>query len=77
MSRHASALLNYGGNQTYNFTDALDQTFFSGTPADPLGFVNIDFADDGDSVTLMWTGTSWAVVAAVKVATDWGIIDIS
>ena len=47
------------------------------TPADPLGYVNIDFADDGDSVTLMWTGTSWAVVAAVKVATDWGIIDIS
>ena len=45
------------------------------TPADPLGYTNIDFADDGDSVTLMWTGTSWAVVAAVKVATDWGIID--
>ena len=47
------------------------------TPADPLGFVNIDFADDGDSVTLMWTGTSWAIVAAVKVATDWGIIDVA
>ena len=47
------------------------------TPADPLGFVNIDFADDGDSVTLMWTGTSWAVVAAVKVSADFGIIDIA
>ena len=47
------------------------------TPADPLGYVNIDFADDGDSVTLMWTGTSWAIVAAVKVATDWGIIDVA
>ena len=47
------------------------------TPADPLGFVNIDFADLGDSVTLMWTGTSWAIVAAVKVATDWGIIDVA
>jgi hypothetical protein len=45
------------------------------TPADPLGYVNIDFADDGDSVTLMWTGTSWAVVAAVKLSADWGIID--
>ena len=47
------------------------------TPADPLGFVNIDFADDGDSVTLMWTGTSWAVVAAVKVSADFGIFDIA
>ena len=47
------------------------------TPADPLGFVNIDFADDGDSVTLMWTGTSWAVVAAVKVSADFGIIDVA
>ena len=32
-----NTLLNYGGNQTYNFTDALDETFFSGTPSDPLG----------------------------------------
>ena len=47
------------------------------TPADPLGYVNIDFADDGDSVTLMWTGTSWAVVSAVKLSADWGIIDIA
>ena len=45
------------------------------TPADPLGYVNIDFADDGDSVTLMWTGTKWAVIAAVKLSADWGIID--
>ena len=45
------------------------------TPADPLGYVNIDFADDGDSVTLMWTGTTWAVIAAVKLSADWGIID--
>ena len=47
------------------------------TPADPLGYVNIDFADDGDSVTLMWTGTSWAIVAAVKLSADFGIIDIA
>ena len=47
------------------------------TPASTLGYTNIDFTDDGDSVTLMWTGTAWAVVAAVKVATNWGIVEIS
>ena len=47
------------------------------TPASTLGYTNIDFTDDGDSVTLMWTGTAWAVVAAVKVATNWGIEEIS
>lgn len=46
------------------------------TPADPLGFANIDFANDGDSVMLMWTGTSWAVLSSVSVASDSGIIDI-
>ena len=46
-------------------------------PASTLGYTNIDFTDDGDSVTLMWTGTAWAVVAAVKVATNWGIVEIS
>ena len=45
------------------------------TPADPLGYTDIDFVDDGDSVTLMWTGTTWAVIAAVKLSADWGIID--
>ena len=47
------------------------------TPADRLGYADIDFADDGDSVTLMWTGTSWAVISAVKLSADWGIIDIA
>ena len=47
------------------------------TPASTLGYTNIDFTDDGDSVTLMWTGTAWAIVAAVKVATNWGIVEIS
>jgi len=28
---------NYGGQQWFNFTDALDYTYFSGTPQDPLG----------------------------------------
>ena len=47
------------------------------TPASTLGYTNIDFTDDGDSVTLMWTGTAWAVVSAVTVATNWGIVEIS
>ena len=46
------------------------------TPADPLGFANIDFADDGDSVMLIWTGTSWAVLSSFSAASDSGIIDI-
>ena len=46
------------------------------TPADPLGFANIDFANDGDTVMLIWTGTSWAVLSSVSVASDSGIIDI-
>ena len=47
------------------------------TPASTLGYTNIDFTDDGDSVTLMWTGTAWAAIAAVNVATNWGIVEIS
>ena len=38
-------------------------------PADPLGFTNIDFEDDGDTITLMWTGTSWAVIGSVDIGT--------
>ena len=47
------------------------------TPADPLGYTDIDFVSQGDSVTLMWTGTSWACIAAVQLAADWGIVEIS
>jgi hypothetical protein len=39
------------------------------TPTDPLGFANIDFEDDGDTITLMWTGTSWAVIGSVDIST--------
>ena len=39
------------------------------TPASVLGYTNIDFEDDGDSVTLMWTGTAWAVIASVDIST--------
>ena len=39
------------------------------TPASVLGYTNIDFEDDGDSVVLMWTGTAWAVIASVDIST--------
>ena len=48
------------------------------TPADALGFVDLDFADDGDTNMLMWTGTTgWAVLATTAMATDSGIVDIA
>ena len=48
------------------------------TPADTLGYADINFANDGDSATLMWTGTTgWAVLATTAVATDSGLIDIA
>ena len=46
------------------------------TPADPLGFANIDFANDGDSIMLIWTGTAWAVLSSFSAASDSGIVDI-
>lgn len=32
-----TSMANYGGQQWFNFTDAIDYTYFSGTPQDPLG----------------------------------------
>lgn len=32
-----SSMSNYGGQQWFNYTDAIDLTYFSGTPQDPLG----------------------------------------
>jgi len=40
------------------------------TPATPLGYANIAFADDGDTVTLMWTGAKWAIVGFADVGAD-------
>ena len=40
------------------------------TPADALGFVDLDFADDGDTNMLMWTGTSWACLLYTSDAAD-------
>ena len=47
------------------------------TPADRLGYADINFVDDGDSAILMWSGTSWAVLATNKVATDMGLVDVA
>jgi hypothetical protein len=32
-----TSMADYGGQQWFNFTDAIDYTYFSGTPQDPLG----------------------------------------
>ena len=47
------------------------------TPADRLGYADINFVDDGDSAILLWSGTSWAVLASNKVATDMGLVDVA
>ena len=47
------------------------------TPADPMGYADINFVDDGDSAILLWSGTSWAVLATNKVATDMGLVDVA
>ena len=47
------------------------------TPADALGFVDLDFADDGDTNMLMWTGTSWAALSSVRLNADMDGIEIA
>ena len=40
------------------------------TPATPMGFVDLNFVDDGDTATLMWTGAKWAVIGFADVGAD-------
>jgi len=40
------------------------------TPADPLGYADLNFVDDGDTAMLMWTGTSWAIIGIADVGAD-------
>ena len=47
------------------------------TPADPLGFTDIDFVDDGDTAMLMWIGTKWAALSSVALAGDSGLFEIT
>ena len=47
------------------------------TPADPLGYADINFVDDGDSAMLMWIGTKWAALSSVALAGDSGLFEIT
>ena len=47
------------------------------TPADALGCVELDFADDGDTNMLMGTGTAWAALSSVRLNADMDGIEIA
>jgi|TARA_Y100000034_G_scaffold125937_1_gene176426 hypothetical protein len=48
------------------------------TPTTALGFADLNFANDGDTAVLMWTGTTgWAILSQQSVAADDGLIDIA
>ena len=53
-----------GGNSILAVTDA-------------VGFADLDFVDEGDTAMLMWTGSHWALLSQITVATDLGLIDIA
>ena len=47
------------------------------TPADPLGYIDLDFEDLGDSAMLMWIGTKWAALSSVKLSADSGLFEVT
>ena len=47
------------------------------TPADPLGYVDLDFEVAGDTATLLWTGTSWVAIASHSAGADTGVFEIT
>ena len=47
------------------------------TPADPLGFIDADLGTVGDTITLMWTGTSWVCLASHAAGADTGCIEVT
>ena len=47
------------------------------TPADPMGYIDVDFVSLGDSFTCIWSGTKWAALANTALAADDGIIEIT
>ena len=47
------------------------------TPATPLGFVNADFVTAGDTLTCMWTGAAWVVLASHAAAANTGVAEVS
>ena len=40
------------------------------TPADPMGFADLNFVDDGDTAMLMWSGAKWAIIGFADVGAD-------
>ena len=56
-----------------------DQGASTLTPQTRLGFLAIKFVDDGDTATLMWTGSKWAIVgfADVGVKSVADLIDVA
>ena len=48
----------------------VDQGASTLTPQTRLGFLAIKFVDDGDTATLMWTGSKWAIVGFADVGAD-------
>ena len=47
------------------------------TPADPLGYIDLDFVSLGDSAMLMGIGTKWAALSSVALAGDSGLFEIT
>tara|TARA_B100000780_G_C21114709_1_gene450881 strand:- start:1830 stop:2306 length:477 start_codon:yes stop_codon:yes gene_type:complete len=47
------------------------------TPTDATGFVDIDFATVGDTVTCIWMGTSWFLLASHAAAADTGVAEVA
>ena len=47
------------------------------TPADPMGYIDVDFASLGDSFTCIWSGTKWAALANTMLSADDGIVGIT
>ena len=47
------------------------------TPADPLGYIDLDFVSLGDSAMLMWIGTKWAALSSVALAGVSGLFEIT
>ena len=40
------------------------------TPQTRLGYADLNFVDDGDTATMMWTGTNWAIIGFADVGAD-------
>ena len=48
------------------------------TVTDGLGHIALNFANDGDTATLLWTGTTgWALLSQITVSADLGLIDLA